>query len=87
MKEINQQRLRYFYAVCICGKIREAADNLNTDQSVIGRQIRILEEEIGSQLFERLPRGVKPTKAAELLLEPQFGLRKRREGGKKSGEK
>ncbi|BBO59428.1 LysR family transcriptional regulator [Mycoavidus sp. B2-EB] len=66
--EINQRRLRYFYEVCTCGKIREAADNLNMDSSVITRQIRLLEEEIGFKLFERRPRGVVPTEAAELLL-------------------
>lgn len=66
---INQHRLRYFHAVYTYGKIRKAADNLETDSSVITRQIRLLEEEIGHKLFERRPRGVVPTDAAKLLLE------------------
>ncbi|MCX8567134.1 MAG: DNA-binding transcriptional regulator, LysR family [Glomeribacter sp. 1016415] len=66
---INQYRLRYFQAVYNYGKIRKAADYLNTDSSVITRQIRLLEEEIGYKLFERRPRGVAPTGAAESLLE------------------
>lgn len=66
---INQCRLHYFQAVYTHGKIRKAADYLNTDSSVITRQIRLLEEEIGHKLFERRPRGVVPTDTAELLLE------------------
>ncbi len=69
MREINQRRLRYFHAVYTHGKIRAAADYLNTDCSLITRQICLLEEEIGFKLFERRPRGVAPTEVAELLLE------------------
>lgn len=66
---INQKRLRHFYAVYTHGKIREAAESLCTDSSVVTRQIKILEEEIGYMLFERQPRGVVPTEAAQGVLE------------------
>ncbi len=66
---INQKRLRYFYEVYAHGKIRKAADHLNTDSSVVTRQIKLLEEEVGHPLFERRPRGVAPTNVAEILLE------------------
>ncbi len=36
--------------------------------SAVNRQLLLLEEELGIKLFERLPRGIRPTSAGELLL-------------------
>jgi DNA-binding transcriptional LysR family regulator len=68
MTMLNPQRLRYFYEVLERRSIRTAAEVLNTAPSVVTRQVKLLERELGVTLFERRhKRGMAPTEAGEVL--------------------
>ena len=60
--------LRYVDEVARAGSIRQAAERLNVAASAINRQILKLEQELGIQLFERLPRGLRLTAAGDLVV-------------------
>src|ERR1700694_5044137 len=60
--------MRYVDEVARTGSIRKAADHLNVTASAVNRRIMDLEEELGAQLFERRPRGVRLTAAGEVLV-------------------
>jgi DNA-binding transcriptional LysR family regulator len=59
---------RYFAEVARLGSLRRASEQLNVSASAIDRQILKAEEQFGLPLFERLPSGLRPTAAGELLL-------------------
>lgn len=58
----------YLDAVARTGSIRQAAEKLHVASSAVNRKILEIEEDIGTPLFERLPRGVRLTAAGEVLL-------------------
>ncbi|BAL78736.1 LysR family transcriptional regulator [Bradyrhizobium cosmicum] len=58
---------RYFREVYRLKSIRHASSSLNVAPSAVSRQISRLEQMVGVPLFERLPRGVAPTEAADTL--------------------
>src|SRR5258708_18045489 len=60
--------IRYFDEAARQGSIRRAADRLNVAPSAVNRQILKLEDELGTKLFERLPRGLRLTSAGEILV-------------------
>src|SRR5579862_6285026 len=62
------RHLRYFVAVGEEQHYGRAAQRLRVAQPALSRQIQDLEKEIGFELFERLPRGVKITEAGKLFL-------------------
>jgi LysR family transcriptional regulator of gallate degradation len=64
---VNLRQLDYFLAVLRTGSFTAAADVLNVAQPTLTKSIHSLEQELGSKLFERLPRGVAPTPAGEAL--------------------
>lgn len=57
------RHLRYFLAVAEHGSVAQAARKLNIVQPALSRQIRDLEEQLGTPLFERSVRGVQLTAA------------------------
>jgi len=59
---------RYFAEVARLGSLRRASEQLNVSASAIDRQILKAEAEFGMPLFERLPTGLRPSAAGELLL-------------------
>ncbi|QEO27383.1 LysR family transcriptional regulator [Xanthomonas translucens pv. undulosa] len=59
---------RYFMEVAHWCSIRRAAEALHVSASAIDRQILKAEQALGVQLFERLPSGLRLTRAGELLL-------------------
>jgi DNA-binding transcriptional LysR family regulator len=71
--DLNQGRMRYFEAVKEHKSIRRAAEQLNTTPSVITRQIQALENDIGTELFERTHNGMIATDAADFLTEYWLG--------------
>jgi DNA-binding transcriptional LysR family regulator len=64
---IHAAAIRYFEAVRRAGSIREAARRLNIASSAVNRQILLLEEELGTPLFERLATGLRLTASGEVL--------------------
>ncbi|MGW2158922.1 LysR family transcriptional regulator [Nonomuraea sp. NPDC001699] len=60
--------MRYFREVAHTGSIARAADSLFIAPSAISRQLRLLEEHLGAELFSRGPKGMALTSAGELLL-------------------
>jgi DNA-binding transcriptional LysR family regulator len=64
---LHSNVIRYFDAVRKAGSIRAAARVLEVSSSAVSRQILKLEREIGAQVFERLPCGLKISSAGEIL--------------------
>ncbi len=61
--------LKYFVEVARCGSIRKAAKNLFVASSAVNRQILRLEDELGTELFDRVPKGLRLNAAGERLLQ------------------
>ncbi|MDX5360486.1 MAG: LysR family transcriptional regulator [Alphaproteobacteria bacterium] len=60
--------LKYVDVIARAGSIRQAAETLAITPSALNRRLLALEEELGVQIFERLPRGVRPNAAGEILI-------------------
>ena len=65
---MDTQLLEVFRTVAHLGSITAAARRLRFTQSAVSRQIGALEAELGSRVFDRLPRGVALTEEGRALL-------------------
>ncbi|WP_423382048.1 LysR family transcriptional regulator [Burkholderia sp. LMG 32019] len=66
---MNFTHLAAFYAVVETGSVTAASERLHVSQPALTREIRELEERLGATLFDRMPRGMRPTEAGRLLAE------------------
>ncbi|MCE2564820.1 LysR family transcriptional regulator [Komagataeibacter sp. FNDCF1] len=65
---LHNRLLTYLDTVARVGSIRQAAIRLNVAAPAINRHILALEQEFGGPLFERMPRGLKPTPLGNLVI-------------------
>lgn len=65
--ELNH--LKYFYHVVREGGFTRASERLRVAQPSISKMVRLLEDEVGTQLLERDTRGVRLTKAGRAVFE------------------
>jgi LysR family transcriptional regulator, benzoate and cis,cis-muconate-responsive activator of ben and cat genes len=66
--EIDVRHLRYALAVAETGAFTRAAAVLNLEPSALSRGVRDLEDRLGVDIFDRLPRGVRATLAGASFL-------------------
>ena len=65
---MNLRRLEYFIVVAEEESMRSAARRLHISAPSLSQQIKVLEQEVGGKLLERLPRGIRLTSAGRALL-------------------
>jgi DNA-binding transcriptional LysR family regulator len=61
------QILEFIHAIAKTGSIRKTAESVNLTPSALNRKIQAFEREMGTEIFERLPTGVRLNAAGELL--------------------
>ncbi|GAB2735705.1 LysR family transcriptional regulator [Salinifilum aidingensis] len=66
---MERRQIEYFTAVADHGSFTAAAHALHVAQPSLSRAIKTLERELGTELFHRLPRGIRLSAAGEALLD------------------
>ncbi|GEK47627.1 LysR family transcriptional regulator [Halomonas pacifica] len=72
------RQLHYFVAVVEAGSVSAASRRVHVAQPALTRQIRLLEEDLETRLFERHARGMRLTVAGQALFEEAQALLDRR---------
>ena len=76
---MDWDKLRIFHSVADVGSLTHAGESLHLSQSAVSRQIRALEESLGTTLFHRHARGLILTEQGELLFDATNSMVKRLE--------
>lgn len=77
MNEVSVKQLRCFVAVYAERSFTRAAKSLGMAQSAVSQAVGTLESQLGETLFERFPREVIPTAAADALYPEAVEVRRR----------
>jgi len=67
MRPLNYNHLHYFWTVAREGSVAAAAERLHLTPQTVSGQLRILEQELKAELFQRVGRGLKLTPTGELV--------------------
>ncbi len=66
---MDLRQLEMFQAVAEAESFTRAGERLHVSQSAVSRQIKLLEEELGDQVFKRISKRVYLTRTGEILLQ------------------
>lgn len=68
---MDLKELNYVVTVANEGSISRAAEKLFMSQSSLSQAIRVLEQDLGTSVFVRTTRGVRPTAAGDAFISTQ----------------
>lgn len=66
---MDEFKLLVFYKAALTGSFSQAASELYISQPAVTKQIRSMERDLGTKLFDRTPKGIFLTPAGKILLE------------------
>jgi len=62
---MDQRQIERFVDVVESGSLSRTSQRLNISQPALSKSLKLLEEQLGTKLLERGPRGVRPTKSGD----------------------
>jgi LysR family transcriptional regulator, nitrogen assimilation regulatory protein len=71
---MRYRQLRYFCKIVECGSFSRAAATIHVAQPALSQQIAELEAQMGIELLQRSARGVRATRAGEVLYREALGI-------------